>query len=89
MPFSYLTDVFEYRLLKFDRNAPHMRGTAGNEMWATENGVRPVKGRPAAPSKSRAIAKRFVFIRGCAHLELLLRGDSDLQRGAEASGYHF
>jgi hypothetical protein len=90
MPFSYLTDVFEYRLLtKFDRNAPHMIGTAGNEMWATENGVRPVKGRPAALSNSRAIGKRFVFIRGCAHLELLLRGDSDLQRGAEASGYHF
>jgi hypothetical protein len=65
MPFSCLTDVFEYRLLtKFDRNAPHMIGTAGNEMWATENGVRPVKGRPAALSESRAIGKRFIFIRG-------------------------
>ena len=62
-----------------------MIGTAGNEMWATENGVRPVKERPAALSESRAIGKRFIFIRGCAHVELLLRGDSDLQRGAEAS----
>jgi hypothetical protein len=39
---------------------------------------------------SRALLQRFsADYLATAIVELLLRGDSDLQRGAEASGYHF
>ena len=52
MPFSCLTDVFEYRLLtKFDRNAPHMIGTAGNEVWRTGEWSSTVQGKSGDPMK--------------------------------------
>jgi uncharacterized protein (TIGR02246 family) len=53
-------DLYQsYHPRKVDRNAPHLIGTASNELWAKENGVRLGKARTANLSQSTAIGHAF------------------------------
>jgi uncharacterized protein (TIGR02246 family) len=65
---TWFTDLFQWwhpknHIGKFDGNAVHLIGTAGNEVWATGEWSETGLGKNGELSQSRAIGQTFMFAR--------------------------
>jgi len=66
-----------------------MIGTAGNEMWANREWSKTGQGKTGGPIQLKGYRQAICIHKGVRTPRIVASRDSDLQRGADASGYHF